>query len=218
MNTVTLILPVYNQPAQWRLCLSAALCANAASERRALRLIVTVDDCSDEPLPAPDPAAGVHLEGYRITTRAGRWNAGGARNLGFHVAPVRGLCLVTDIDHLLVADVLDELADLDAVDQFSVPKRRATDGTPVPAGNSIYACPRAVFWATGPYHEACNYGVDAPWHTRRKASGFRLEYLRSAVTVTHAKAPAPHVPDRSERPPAAALTQPWAKTWEVPAL
>lgn len=134
-----------------------------------LRAII-VDDGSQVAPAAPhlrDPGFPVEL--YRIKQNL-KWNVAGARNLGMHVAP-DGLCLISDIDHLLGVYDAERLIQTMSpspcltvslspplpVSQpvFYVPARQWIDGRPLEPHTNTYILERSLYWRVG--------GCDEDW-------------------------------------------------------
>ena len=88
---------------------------------------VLVDDCSPTPIACHEVPSNVAI--YRID-RDIPWNMAGARNLAFHVAQTDWV-LSADIDHVITAETLLQLRNLDYADDNVAHrlKRRRSDGS-----------------------------------------------------------------------------------------
>lgn len=95
------------------------------------------------------------------------WNQHGARNLGAKVAGSDGWLLMTDIDHLLMADQALRLAqkDLDPAAHYTFARTSLPDLTPYKRHCNSFLVTRAAFWAVGGYDEdyCGSYGGDGPF-------------------------------------------------------
>lgn len=120
---------------------------------------VVVDDGSPN-----DPAVnhwhdpGFPCELYRIKQDL-VWNVAGARNLGMQAAP-QGLCLLTDIDHLLKAECAKELTQIlrpfaRDTNFYCTLGRRWADGRPLNPHPNSYILDRELYWRVG--------GCDEDW-------------------------------------------------------
>lgn len=95
MNSITLIMPYYENPGQLKRQY-ALLRAMPEVIKQNVRVIV-VDDCSEKG-PAFNQKIGMPLEVYRIKPPKVPWNQDAARNIGAHHAATEWL-LLTDMDH-----------------------------------------------------------------------------------------------------------------------
>ncbi len=130
---------------------------------------IVVDDGSPQPavlrglLPFP-----VRL--FRITVDV-RWNWLAARNIGMNYAA--GWCVLTDMDHVITAEVADRLIhgvhDDGIIYRFSRCEHTGEKIHPHP--NSMLMT-RAMFWKIGGYDEALSghYGTDGDWRRRCAAT------------------------------------------------
>lgn len=97
-----------------------------------------------------------------------RWNWLAARNIGMHRA-FEGWCVMTDMDHVIDADVARHLMwdehNPDVVYRFS--RREHTGAKIHPHPNSMFMT-RQSFWLCGGYDEALSghYGTDGDWRRR----------------------------------------------------
>lgn len=95
MNSITLIMPYYENPGQLKRQY-ALLRTMPETIRKHVSLII-VDDCSAKS-PAFREKIGMGLEVFRILPPKVPWNQDAARNIGAHHATTEWL-LLTDIDH-----------------------------------------------------------------------------------------------------------------------
>lgn len=110
---------------------------------------VVIDDGSDV-----DPALG-HLSDvgfpvalYRIVPNL-IWNLAGARNLGMQQA-ADGWCLLTDIDHVLLADDAVRLVKFKTISgRYYLPARQWADGRKLDPHSNSYLLQKALYWAVG---------------------------------------------------------------------
>lgn len=136
--------------------------------------LVLVDDGSQQH-PADLSACPIPYEHWRIHEDR-PWHQHAARNLGMSVA--HGLCLLTDIDHVLKADQARKA--IAATPRRGValcPQREWPDGAPRGKTHpNSYLLHAADYWAAGGYDERlCGYyGTDAR---------FRRQLLRHAAST-----------------------------------
>jgi hypothetical protein len=123
---------------------------------------IIVDDCSKR-----DPAqphlfdVGFPIALYRISTDI-PWNQNGARNLAMKHA--EGLCLLTDMDHLLTAENAAQVQalDIDKTRHYRFARELSNGKAYKPHPNS-WLLDRELYWHAGGYDEtfAGWYGTDS---------------------------------------------------------
>jgi hypothetical protein len=150
MRPITLVYSYCSQ--EHMLAHQYATWAAYPDEAKAGVSIIIVDDCSRETpaIAVPRPVGLPPLEIYRV----GIWKDWGwpmARNLGMHHAP-EGVCLLTDLDHVLSADEVVKLAGMDVADGVAYrPTRQKPNGESYKPHNDTFALTRKTFWKTGGY-------------------------------------------------------------------
>lgn len=167
-------------------------------KHKACNLII-VDDCSGS-FPARDVMkAEPGLSLYEITTPK-KWNQHGARNLGALVCETP-FALLTDMDHLLLADDAEKLAgeqpDFNSFYMFS--RVTAPEMTPYKPHPNSFLVSREKYWEVGGYDEdfAGTYGGDGIF-TRQlsqlcgsvlrhdiKLARYPREYVSDASTIDY---------------------------------
>lgn len=131
---------------------------------------------------------------YRIAEDV-RWNQDAARNIGAHEAAASWL-LLTDIDHVVPAQTLESLANMDKDSQvfYSLGRVKFNDGERRQSHPNSYVMSRELYWAVGGHDEdyAGIYGKDFLFRKRAKkrASEVYLErlYLARVGSLTVADA------------------------------
>jgi hypothetical protein len=119
--------------------------------KESFRAVIVDDGSPNDPAIKHMRDPGFHVELWRIKQNV-PWNIPGARNLGMHVAP-KGLCLLTDIDHLLSAKDAELLAATIYVagkprTAYTM-QRRWADGRPLHPHPNSYVLERYLYWQAG---------------------------------------------------------------------
>jgi glycosyltransferase involved in cell wall biosynthesis len=131
--------------------------------------IILVDDCSRDNCWS-EVSSTLNVSGYRILERKKDWNAGGARNLGFHVAD-NGLVLAYDTDHFPNKLLIDDLIEKSQHSQPNIMFRFKRNIPRQPCPYNIYAIEKETFWKSGAYDE------DFKWYGDDKSFICRIEKL-----------------------------------------
>lgn len=136
--------------------------------------LILIDDCSRENK-LSEISTDLNIEKYRILERKKDWNAGGARNLGFHVAD-DGLILSYDSDHFPDKKLISYLIDvLNPPNGIFFRFKRNIPERPIPY--NIYAIQKSDFWKCGGYDE------DFEWYGDDKSFIHRVTHMLPTVTV-----------------------------------
>lgn len=178
MKNLTIILPYYMNPGMlaWQM---QVINEYPEAIRKRIELIV-VDDASPLGHRAEEAikerrieANGYPFKLFRILTDL-RWNWLEARNLGAHHAENEWL-LLTDIDHIITADVITRLFESEVSWKcfYTFARTRAVDMTPYHPHPNSYLMTKKMYWEIGGYDEtfAGHYGTDGMWRRRCEEKG-----------------------------------------------
>jgi hypothetical protein len=147
---------------------------------------VIIDDCSDTPLYFKFK----NLTIYRILNNI-QWNQGGARNLGFFVAPTQWV-FCSDIDHVLLFESFDKLYAMQKQKREYYKVARIinedlnTELTKITGGG--YLINKDDFFDIGGYDEdfSGHYGYeDLNFHHRAETNGIIAKLLPDIYTVCY---------------------------------
>jgi len=144
---ITIILAYYENPTifarqleEWQ--------SYAPAVKKEFCAIVVDDGSPTAPLKAPIREVGFPVTLFRIKQNI-PWNIPGARNLGMKMA-ADGLCLLTDMDHVLLADDAERLINKElCTEYYYCMARQWSDGRVLnPHGNS-YVLEKSLYWKIG---------------------------------------------------------------------
>ncbi len=138
------------------------MCWNAyASEHKKNLEAIIVDDGSPDNPAKINGNMGFPISLFRIKQDI-PWNQNGARNLAMTHA--RGLCLLTDMDHLLPKHMVAPLLNTnwDPIKVYK-PQRFLPEGTEYKRHPNTYVISQETYWKAGGYDESFSgyYGTDS---------------------------------------------------------
>jgi len=159
---------------------------NFPDELRAKLRVIIVDDGSPRH-PAVDVVREAKVNFQVRVFRIGvdvRWNWLAARNIGAHHA-MEGWMLLTDMDHVVIPDVLQSI--LHGLHDDKIIYRFSRVGAKSHPHPNSWLMTRKMFWKIGGYDENCSgfYGTDGDYR-RRCASAAAIRILTDPlVCVEH---------------------------------
>lgn len=171
MNSITLVMPYYENPGQLKRQY-ALLRSMPETVRHNVRVII-VDDCSEKGRAFVEKI-GMPLEVYRIKPPKVPWNQDAARNIGAHHAVTDWLFL-TDIDHEIPKETWMHVVNAELIphavyrfSRMSAPVPPETENTTYKPHPNTWLVSRHQYENAGGYDErfAGYYGTDGDFRDR----------------------------------------------------
>lgn len=188
MKSLTLIFPYYKNAGMLKRQLEVVN-NYPKGVRRNLNLIV-VDDASPlgyraEEAIKPSDCKDINFSLYRILTNL-RWNWLQARNLGAKEATTEWV-LLTDIDHVVPASVLEFImnADLSSKCFYTFGRKREVDGATYKPHPNSYLMTKELYWKIGGYDEtmAGHYGTDGEYRRRCESYANHVQLIDQELVL-----------------------------------